>query len=80
MPSWLSFAAGVRAGDVVPVIQTDRQFQNVHVYVSIDIDVPQLLPKEGVFWNSLRAFFKYYHFPAPALRISPNIAAFGFYM
>jgi hypothetical protein len=80
MPSWLSLALGVRAGEVVPVIQTDRQFENVHVFVSFDIDIPQLLPEEGAFWTALRGLLKYYHFPAPALRISPNVAVFGFYM
>jgi hypothetical protein len=80
MPGWLSFAVGVRAGDVVPVIQTDRQFQNVHVYLSVDVDVPQLLPKEGPLWGTLRTVLKYFHFPAPALRISPSFAGFALYM
>jgi len=80
VPSWLSFAVGVRAGDVAPVIETDKQFTNVHVYLSVDLDVAQLLPEEGALWTTLRTLFKYYHLPAPAIRISPNVAVFGLYM
>jgi len=80
VPEWLGLAVGARAGDVVDVIEKDKQFKEFQVYLSIDVDVPQLLPEEGPFWAILRRFLSMIHFPAPAIRLTPHVAAFGLYM
>lgn len=80
IPPWLGFAVGARAGDVVDVIRKDRQFQEFQVYLSLDVDVAQFLPEEGEFWVVLRRVLPHLHFPAPALRLTPRVRFFGFYM
>ena len=80
VPSWLGFAVGARAGDLVPVIGHDKQFTELQIYLSLDIDVPRMLPEEGEFWVVLRRMLSHIHFPAPALRITPRLRVFGFYM
>ncbi|MBI2620472.1 MAG: DUF2279 domain-containing protein [Ignavibacteriales bacterium] len=80
IPPWLGLTVGARAGDVVDVIQKDKQFKEFQLYFSIDVDVPQLLPEEGPFWAVLRRFFSHIHFPAPAIRLTPRVSVFGFYM
>ena len=80
IPPWLNLAIGARAGDVVDVIQKDTQFKEFQVYISLDVDVAQFLPEEGGFWVVLRRIVPHVHFPAPALRITPRVRLFGFYM
>jgi hypothetical protein len=80
VPPWLGFAIGVRAGDVVDIIRKDSQFKEFQLYLSLDVDVAQFLPDEGEFWVVLRRIVPHVHFPAPALRITPRVRFFGFYM
>jgi len=80
LPPWLNLAIGGRAGDVVDVIRKDSQFKEFQMYVSLDVDVGQLLPQEGAFWVALRRIVSHVHLPAPAIRVIPNVRVFGFYM
>lgn len=80
VPPWLGIAVGARAGDVVDVIRKDQQFKEFQVYISVDIDVARFLPEEGAFWIALRRTFSHLHFPSPALRLTPRLRFFGFYM
>ncbi len=80
VPPWLALAVGARAGDVVEVIRKDSQFKEFQLYLSVDIDVNYFLPEEGAFWVVLRRTLSHLHFPSPALRLTPRLRFFGFYM
>lgn len=80
IPSWLGIAVGGRAGDAVDVIRDDEQFKEFQLYLSLDVDVAQVLPESGGFWTVVRRVVKFIHFPSPAIRLTPHIAFFGFYM
>jgi hypothetical protein len=80
IPSWLGIAIGARAGDAVDVIRDDEQFKEFQLYLSLDIDVAQFLPESGGFWSVARRVVKFIHFPSPAIRLTPRVALFGFYL
>lgn len=67
-PPWLNLAVGygAREGDV----QTG--FAESVVYLGLDLE-PAGLPIEGRVWDALVPWLRLVHFPAPALRLSPDV-------
>lgn len=69
-PSWLNLAVGVAdysLGD--PVIDNRRKAW----MLSLDYDVGSLIPEsDSPFLNFIRRSLNYWHFPAPAFRLSPE--------
>ena len=49
---------------------------NHELYLSLDWDF-EALPGEGNFWKSIKRFLNYYHFPAPAIKVYPNVIWYG---
>lgn len=45
-------------------------------YLSVDLNA-EGLPGNGAFWNWLKRTLNYYHFPAPAIRILPDVVWYG---
>ncbi|HLT47124.1 MAG TPA: DUF2279 domain-containing protein [Rubricoccaceae bacterium] len=68
LPPWLSVAAGygAREGDV------RTGFAEGVVFVGLDLE-PAGLPLRGKVWNALVPILRHVHFPAPALRLSPDV-------
>jgi hypothetical protein len=66
-PSWLNLAFGVSGYNIN---QVDRQKA---YYISLDYDMDKLIPESSIgIVNFFRRALGYWHFPAPALRLSPN--------
>jgi len=49
---------------------------NHELFLSLDWDF-EALPGENKFWKSVKRILNYYHFPAPAIKIYPNIVWYG---
>ncbi|MBU0476229.1 MAG: YfiM family protein [Bacteroidetes bacterium] len=49
---------------------------NHELYLSLDWDF-ESLPGEGIFWKSIKRILNYYHFPAPAIKVYPNVVWYG---
>lgn len=72
-PDWLGIAVGVSIRDME---QWDNRTRNI--ILALDYDMTKL-PGDGWFLHALKQALNYIHFPAPAIRISPNYVAYGFY-
>jgi hypothetical protein len=46
--------------------------------LSIDID-PEKLPGQNRFWKVVKHQLSYYHFPSPALQLTPSFRALDWY-
>lgn len=70
LPPWLNLAIGYGARDGSVALG----FEESVVYFGLDFE-PAGLPIEGRLWDALVPWLQFVHFPAPALRLTPN---FGF--
>jgi hypothetical protein len=69
LPEWLNVTVGYGARDL-----DEWEFLTTSVvYVGLDIE-PSILPFEGKAWDTVSGWLRYIHFPAPALRLTPNPA------
>jgi hypothetical protein len=74
-PSWLALAVGVAARGIdIPGAEKERI-----IILSLDYDMTKILPGDSWFMTTLKQGLNYIHFPAPAIRISPNYIAYGLY-
>ncbi len=48
------------------------------LYISLDYDLEKL-PGDGWFWKLIKKNLNYIHLPAPAFRLTPSFAFFGFF-
>jgi hypothetical protein len=70
-PGWLNLAIGHS------VKQLDGYGGGNHeIFLSVDWNL-SAIPIEGKFWKTLARTLDYYHFPAPAVKIYPNIVWYG---
>lgn len=65
-PSWLNIAIGYAGRNLGWSDQT-RKF-----IISLDLNLEQLLPEGGSFWNWLRQYLNMIKLPAPAVEFSPD--------
>jgi hypothetical protein len=72
LPPWLNVAVGygAREGDV------RTGFDESVIYVGLDLE-PGGLPFRGKVWDALVPVLRHVHFPAPALRLSPDLGLEG---
>jgi hypothetical protein len=75
-PNFLSFALGMSITDASHTIGSSRA--KVSWILSLDLDVNQL-PGKSDFMKKLKKILNFYHFPAPAVRISPSGVWYGLY-
>lgn len=69
LPEWLNVTVGYGARDL-----DEWEFLTTSVvYVGLDIE-PSVLPFEGKAWETISGWLRYVHFPAPAIRLTPNPA------
>ena len=69
MPEWLNVTVGYAARDL-----DEREYLTTsYVYVGLDIE-PSILPFRGHAWEAASKWLRYIHFPAPAIRLTPNPA------
>ena len=75
-PNFLAFALGMSIQDASHV--TGSQKAQVEWFLSLDWDINQL-PGNSDFMKKLKKILNFYHFPAPAVRISPSGIWYGLY-
>jgi hypothetical protein len=69
-PRWLNLAVAVSGYHINAPDFTERQRA---WYISLDYDIDKIIPESSIgFLNFLRRGLGYWHFPAPAFRISPE--------
>ena len=49
---------------------------NHELYISLDWDF-EALPGESSFWRTIKRWLNFYHFPAPAVKIYPDVVWYG---
>lgn len=69
LPEWLNLTVGYAARDLDAI----EFLTTSYVYVGLDIE-PSVLPFEGKAWETVSGWLRYIHFPAPAIRLTPNPA------
>ncbi len=72
-PSWLAIAVGVSVRGV------GQEKQERSVILALDYDFTKIIPGDSWFMQSLKELLNFFHFPAPAIRISPDYLAYGLY-
>lgn len=70
-PDFIDFAIGYSVKNI-----DAHGAGNHEVFLSLDWDF-EAIPISGKFWNTLKHTLNYYHFPAPAVKIYPNIVWYG---
>ncbi|MGE3800870.1 MAG: DUF2279 domain-containing protein [Candidatus Kapaibacterium sp.] len=71
-PDWINIAVG----HSVKGVRAYDGSGNHELYLSLDWNT-EGLPGDGSFWNWLKRIANYYHLPAPAVRIAPNVVWYG---
>lgn len=75
-PNFLALAVGMSIKDASHVTGSGKA--QVEWYLSFDWDVSQL-PGKSDFMKKLKKILNFYHFPAPAVKISPEGVWYGLY-
>lgn len=75
-PNFIAFALGMSIKNASHVLGS--QNAEAQWYISLDWDVNQL-PGKSDFMKKLKKILNFYHFPAPAVRISPSGIWYGLY-
>ena len=71
-PNWMNLALG----HSVKGVRAHNGSGYHELYLSLDWNT-EGLPGNGSFWNWLKRTMNYYHLPAPAIRIAPNLVWYG---
>lgn len=73
MPDFLGIALGYGARDVA--------YKTAHsvMFVALDFDVREIIPRGTPLLRAMGDILNYIHFPAPAVRISPDLIFYGLY-
>jgi hypothetical protein len=71
-PDWINLAIGHSVKGIVAYDGSGRH----ELFISLDWDT-EGLPGDGAFWGWLKKVINYYHLPAPALQIAPDVVFWG---
>jgi hypothetical protein len=71
-PDFIRFSVGHSVTDWVNPGTGDVQRANRKIILSLDFD-PEKLPGNAPWWKSVKHTLSYYHFPAPALELTPAL-------
>ena len=71
-PSFIRFSAGHSVTDWVNPETGFTQRAKRKIILSLDFD-PEKLPGNAPLWRSIKHTLSYYHFPAPALELTPKL-------
>jgi len=71
-PSFIRLSAGHSITDWVDPNTGDVVRAKRKIVLSLDFD-PEKLPGNAPFWKSIKHTLSYYHFPAPALELTPTL-------
>ena len=71
-PSFIRFSAGHSVTDWVNPETGFPQRAKRKIMLSLDWD-PEKLPGDAPLWRTIKHTLSYYHFPAPALELTPKL-------
>ena len=71
-PSFIRLSAGHSITDWVNPQTGDTQRAKRRIVLSLDFD-PDKLPGDAPLWRTIKHTLSYYHFPAPALELTPKL-------
>lgn len=78
-PSFLRFSVGHSITDwVLPTVPSATVRAKRKILLSLDFD-PEKLPGNWPLWRTVKHTLSYYHFPAPALELTPKLHLFPWY-
>jgi len=72
-PDFLNIAVGYGVRELDGLGGGKREF-----YIALDYNLEKL-PGDGWLWNLIKKNLNYIHLPAPAIRLTPKFAVFGFF-
>ena len=81
-PDWLNMAVGFGLDDTQYLNEVDTKIGgNNEWYIALDYDIPKMLKK----WDSptgkkVKHWLNYFHFPAPTIRISPELEFYPLFL
>ncbi len=78
-PEWLGLAVGVSVRNMPHFDQEHTTATERNLIIALDYDMTKIIPGDSWLLNALKEALNYIHFPAPAIRISPNYIAYGLY-
>lgn len=78
-PEWLGLAVGVSVRNMPHFDQEHTTSTERNLILALDYDMTKIIPGDSWLLNALKEALNYIHFPAPAIRISPNYVAYGLY-
>ncbi len=73
-PDWLALAVGVSVRNMEVYQNTER-----NLIIALDYDMTKIIPGDSWLMHTVKEILNFIRFPAPAIRISPNYVAYGFY-
>ena len=76
-PSFVRLSAGHSITDWIDASGTSRRAKR-KILLSLDLD-PEKLPGNAPLWRSIKHTLSYYHFPAPAIQLTPNLDVVPWY-
>jgi hypothetical protein len=77
-PSLLRASIGHSITDYIDPVTGASQRAKRKLLLSIDID-PEKLPGENPLWKTVKHQLSYYHFPSPALQLTPSLRTLEWY-
>ena len=77
-PSFVRLSAGHSVTDWISPETGDTQRARRKILLSLDFD-PEKLPGDVPFWRTIKRTLSYYHFPAPALELTPKLHLSAWY-
>ncbi|MBL0175640.1 MAG: hypothetical protein IPP94_10310 [Ignavibacteria bacterium] len=78
-PEWLAIAVGASVRNMADFDGATGADKERNIIISLDYDMTKILPTDTWWMRTLAEFLNFIHFPAPAIRISPNYIAYGLY-
>ena len=77
-PSFIRLSAGHSITDWINPETGAVQRAKRKILLTLDFD-PEKLPGNAPIWRSIKHVLSYYHFPAPALQLTPNLQGISWY-
>jgi hypothetical protein len=77
-PSLLRLSAGHSITDYIDPITGVSHRARRKLLLTIDLD-PEALPGENPLWKAVKHELSYYHFPSPALQLTPGVRGISWY-
>jgi hypothetical protein len=81
-PEWLGIAVGVSVRNMPQHVDGQVIYGNPlerNIILALDYDMTKIIPGDSWLLQALKEGLNFIHFPAPAIKISPNFVSYGLY-